>query len=166
MQNFEFEYDVNLEDVRSSLGVRSLVGYVIRVTTLLHDYFMGETREGYIETRIIRAQLKFYFAGTKTAVFKPEMPFEGHINVMYDDHQPLSEEKLAGATLILRPVATGANGQVRTLSEIIVPPKGEYRTNVESEDENQKYQNWMEQQAEDDEFSQFRTKGIYRFQVC
>jgi hypothetical protein len=58
-------------------------GWVVRVTTSVHNYFMGETRRSFIETRIIRAQLKFEFSGAETAVFKPGMPFEGHVYVMY-----------------------------------------------------------------------------------
>ena len=71
-------YDVDLVDVKSAIWSTSLVGWVFRVTILLHRYFMGETRDGYIETRVIRAQLKFEFSGAKTAVFKPGMPFERH----------------------------------------------------------------------------------------
>lgn len=43
---------------------------------------MGETREGFIETRIIHAQLRLKFAGTHTAVMKPGMPLEGHVNLI------------------------------------------------------------------------------------
>ena len=85
---------------------------------------MGETRDGYIETRIIRAQLKFEFAGAGTAVFKPGMPFEGNDYVMYDDDQALTPEKfVAGATITLQPVVTSSNGQLKTLPEIVVPAK-------------------------------------------
>jgi deferrochelatase/peroxidase EfeB len=99
---------------------------------------MGEPRDGYIETRIIRAQLKFEFAGAKTAVFKPGMAFVGHVYVMYDDDQhdqALTPEKLAGATITLKPVVTSFNGQLKTLPEIAVPAKGDY-INHQKEDIN------------------------------
>jgi hypothetical protein len=83
LQSHQFSNDVNLDDVRSAVGSRSLAGWVVRVTTSVHNYFMGETRRSFIETRIIRAQLKFEFSGAETAVFKPGMPFEGHVYVMY-----------------------------------------------------------------------------------
>lgn len=129
---------------------------------------MGETRRSFIETRIIRSQLKFRFAGTKTAVFKPGMPFEGHIYVMYDDDQPLSPEKLASANLILRPAITNSKGQLKTLPEIIVPAKGEYLSNSKSKNKKNylnEFDNWMERQAEDAEFHQFRQTGVYHFRV-
>ncbi len=71
---------MKLADIQRRVGVNNLAGWVIRVAIKLHDYFMGEDRLGFVETRIIRAELKFKFAGTKTAVFKPGMPFEGHVS--------------------------------------------------------------------------------------
>jgi hypothetical protein len=62
----------------------------------LYHHFEGESRDGFIETRIIRAQLKFRFGGSKTAVFKPGMPYEGHVYRMYDDDEAVSPEKLVG----------------------------------------------------------------------
>jgi hypothetical protein len=57
VQNHGFTYDVGLVDVKITIGSTSLVGWVLRVTKLLHhNYFMGETRDGYIKTRIIRTQ--------------------------------------------------------------------------------------------------------------
>nr|CAH0103527.1 unnamed protein product [Daphnia galeata] len=164
----QFSNDVNLDDVRSAVGSRSLAGWVVRVTTSVHNYFMGETRRSFIETRIIRAQLKFEFSGAKTVVFKPGMPFEGHVYVMYDDNQALSPEKLSGANLIIRPVVTTSNGQLKTLPEVIVPAKGEYLIN--SKGSNKKkygadFKHWMERQAEDAEFGQFRRTGVYHFRV-
>jgi hypothetical protein len=53
------------------------------------------------------------------------MPFEGHVYVMYDDNQVLTPEKSAGATITLKPVFTSSNGQLKTLSEIVVSAKGE-----------------------------------------
>ena len=166
LQNYEFAYDVNLEDVRKSVGVTSLAGWVIRVTTMVHSYFMGEEREGFIETRIINAQMKLRFAGPSTAVFKPGMLFEGHVYLMYDDDQALSPEKLAGATLTIRPTVTLSNGQLKTLSEIVVPAKGTYLTDKYNQIFSNEFDHWMERQAEDAEFSQFRQTGVFHFRVC
>jgi hypothetical protein len=169
VQTHEFSYAVDLNDVRSAMGTRSLAGWVIRVTTSVHNYFMGETRRGFIETRVIRAQLKFKFSGAKTAVFKPGMPFEGHVYVMYDDDQALSPEKLAGATLTIRPVVTTSNGQLKTLPEVIVPATGEYLSNPKGASKKKygaDFKQWMERQAEDAEFGQFRRSGVYHFRVC
>jgi hypothetical protein len=129
---------------------------------------MGETRRSFIETRIIQAQLKFKFSGAKTAVFKPGMPYEGHVYVMYDDDQALSPQKLAGATLIIRPVVTTSNGQLKTLPEIIVPASGEYLSNPKGSNKKKygaDFKHWMERQAEDAEFGQFRRTGVYHFRV-
>ena len=130
----------------------------------LFDILRGEGRDGFVETRITRAQLKFRFAGPKTAVLKPGMPFEGHIYLMYDDDQALSPDKLAGATLIIRPVVTTTNGQLKTLPEIVVPAKDEYRSNPPNY-----YDNildlWMDRQMEDTEYQTFRESGIHHFRV-
>lgn len=161
----DLSYEVNLKEVQQRMGVSSLAGWVIRVAIQLHHYFMGETREGFIETRVIRAGLKFRFLGPRTAVFKPGMPFEGHLCVAYDDDQSLGEEKLAGAGLLLRPVVTTTKGQLRTLGEIVVPRKGQYLTPVTREDHHNEFNRWMERQAEETEYSSFRKSGIYRFRV-
>jgi hypothetical protein len=66
------------------------------------------------------------------------MAFVGHVYVMYDDDQhdqALTPEKLAGATITLKPVVTSFNGQLKTLPEIAVPAKGDY-INHQKEDIN------------------------------
>lgn len=79
LEQKDFEYDVYLDDVRRVLGGSIPPGSLIRVQYELTDLFIGETRKGYIETRVIRARLKFRFAGSTPAVFKPGMPFRGHV---------------------------------------------------------------------------------------
>lgn len=130
----------------------------------LFNIYEGEARDGYIETRIIRAQLKFRFAGPKTTVFKPGMPYEGHIYLMYDDDQALSAEKLAGATLTIRPTVTSTNGQLKTLPEIFIPAKGVYRPEEFNHYDNV-YDVWMAQQMQEAEYKTFRETGIYNFRV-
>lgn len=166
---FVLDYNVQLKEVQQTLGVTSLVGWVIRVEMTLNNFFMGEERQGYIETRIIKAQLRLTFTGTRTAVFKPGLPFEGHVYVMHDDEQNLPEEKLAQANLVIQPVITTANGQTRALPNIVVPRQGEYlqksATSFGFHDLNE-FNWWMVEQSEDSEYHQFRTSGIHRFQVC
>uniref|UniRef100_A0A0P5Q5G8 Macroglobulin complement-related protein n=1 Tax=Daphnia magna TaxID=35525 RepID=A0A0P5Q5G8_9CRUS len=161
----DFSYQVSLDSVKSAVGSRSLAGWVVRVTTAVHSYFMGETRRAFIETRIIRAQLKFRFAGMKTAVFKPGMPFEGHVYVMYDDNQALSPEKLAAASIVLRPSVTNTNGQLKNLPEIVVPATGEYVSDGRGKKNKlaNEFTHWMDRQAEDAEFGQFRRTGVYHY---
>ena len=127
---------------------------------------MGETRRGFIETRIMKTQLKFQFSGPKTAIFKPGMPFEGHVYLMYDDNQALSPEKLAEATLTIRPSVTMSNGQLKTLPEIVVPAKGEYLMGNSKKKFHNEFNHWMERQAEDAEFGKFRQTGVFSFRVC
>ncbi len=66
---------------------------------------------GFIETRVIRAQLKFKFSGAKTAVFKPGMPFKGHVYGLWHVRRlKKKKKKRAGATLtIARLVVTTSN---------------------------------------------------------
>ncbi len=66
-----------MRDLQQNLNVNSLVGWVIRVEMTLNNFFMGEERSGFIETRVIHAQLRLRFTGSKTAFFKPGLPFEG-----------------------------------------------------------------------------------------
>lgn len=160
----DFTYDVHLDQVKSSVGSNSLAGWVIRVAMTLYNHYEGEARDGFIETRIIRAQLKFRFAGTTTTVFKPGMPYEGHLYVMYDDDQALSTEKLAGATLTIRPVVTSSNGQLKSLPEIVVPREEEYLSDTLSDFQNP-YDLWMNRQMEDTYYSHFRQLGIHNFRV-
>ncbi len=68
-----------MRDLKRSLNVNNLVGWLIRVEMTLNNFFMGEERSGYIETRIIHAELRLRFAGPKTAFIKPGLPFEGHV---------------------------------------------------------------------------------------
>lgn len=128
LEQKDFEYEVYLDDVRRALGGSIPPGSLIRVQYDLTDQFLGETRRGYIETRVIRAHLKFQFAGTQPAVFKPGMPFHGHLYIMYDDNQPLEADKLAGASLRLRAIITTSNGGSRPLTEMLIPRKDQYRS--------------------------------------
>ena len=86
---------------------------------------------------------------------------------MYDDGGALSGEKLANASLNLKTVVTYRNGQVKTLPEIIVPPKGEYQAIAKSgyQHFDNEFDRWMEEQAQDVQYEEFRTTGIYRFRV-
>jgi hypothetical protein len=156
-----------LEEVKRSVGASSLAGWVIRVAMTLYHHFEGEARDGFIETRIIRAQLKFRFGGIKTAVFKPGMPFEGHVYLMYDDDQAVSPEKLAGASLTIRPVVTTSNGQLKTLPEIVVPRQGEYYRTPDPHLNyyGNKFDVWMDRQMEDAKYKTFRQSGIHHFRV-
>lgn len=131
----------------------------------LFNIYEGEARDGFIETRIIRAQLKFRFAGPKTAVFKPGMPFEGHVYLMYDDDQALSPEKLATATLTIRPVITTTSGQLKPLEEIVVPRQGEYHSDHQTNDYKNHLDWWMNRQMEDSQYRTFRQSGIHHFRV-
>lgn len=153
--------------MRNSVGVANLAGWVIRVAMTLHDHFQGEARDGFIETRIIRAQLKFKFGSTKTAVFKPGMPFEGHVYLMYDDDEAIPPEKLAGATLTIRPMVTTSTGLLKTLPDIVVPRRGEYqRTSGEMLNYyGTQFDVWMDRQMEDAEYTNFRQFGIHYFRV-
>lgn len=153
---------MNLNDVKNHLGVASLADWVVRVTSILHSHFMGETRDGYVETRIVRSQLKFEFAGAKTAVFKPGMPFEGDVYLMYDDGQPLASDKLAGATLTLQAVVTSSNGQRKMLPEIVVPAKDD---DTEPNNLSNEFDDWMEQQMENIHLNAFRQTGVHHFLV-
>ena len=87
--------------------------------------------------------------------------------ITYDDDGALSGDKLDKASLNLKIVVTFRDGQVKTLSEIIVPPKGEYQALVKSgyQHFDNEFDRWMEEEAQDTQYEEFRTTGIYRFRV-
>ena len=157
-----------IREERLGVEQQELTGWVIRVGIVLHDFFMGESREGYIDTRVIESRLQLRFSGPKTAVFKSVMPFEGDVYVMYDDNQAVAIDKLELASITLRPVVTTSNGGLRTLPEIVVPRRG---NNLSSEsrrpgrDYRNEYIEWMERQAEDAEYAQFRSSVVYHFRI-
>ena len=135
---------------------RSLVNWVIRVGIALHDYSAGETRYGFIDTRIIKAKPLCRFAASNS--FKPGMPFEGHVYVLYDDNQPLPVEKLETATLLLKPIISGSTRNA-VPAEIRIPSKSA------ATDTHQDYTTWMERQAQEEDYQQFRSVGIYHFRM-
>lgn len=147
--------------MESAVGVTSLAGWVIRVVMRLYDFFQGERRDAFIETRIIHSEVKVRFAGPQTAVFKPGMPFEQHLYVTYNDDEALTSEKLSSATLTIRCFVTTSKGQLKTLPDVVVPPKGHYFHSEVSND----WHLFLESQAEDALFEHFRTTGIHQFRV-
>jgi len=177
--NAGFEYEVDLEEVNGFTS--QLVGSLIRAEFIVRDFFLGEERSGFIETRVIRANLKLHFTGSRTSVFKPGMPFSGQVKrfsllfnqsasnfnflkvyVMYDDNAPLTGEKLASARLTLKPMATLSSGHVTQLPDIIVPKQGDYLSSGSNEDE---LIEWMDRQAQDAKYQTFRASGVYQFRV-
>jgi hypothetical protein len=84
--------------------------------------------------------LKLEISGAKTVLFKPGMPFEVHVYVMYDDDFlpffAILPEKLSGANMIIRPVVTTSNGQLKTLAEVTVSAKCEYFNNSKGSNKN------------------------------
>ena len=49
------------------------------------EYFYNDTLPCFGETRIIVERLKLDFIGHPPFVFKPGMPFEGHLSVKFED---------------------------------------------------------------------------------
>lgn len=151
---------MNLRQIEATVGIQSLAGWVVKVAMTLYDYFQGESRDAFIETRIIHNEVKLRFAGPTTAVFKPGMPFEEHVYVTYNDDEALTTQKLSSAKLTIRCYATTSKGLLKTLPDIVIPPKGEYVHSAYKE-----WQSYLERQAEDALFEQFRTTGIHQFRV-
>ena len=80
--------------------------------------------------------------------------------------------------MIIWPVVTTSNGQLKTLAEVTVPAKCEYFNNSKGSNKNlpeeepntrvygADFKHWMERQAENVKFGQFRLSGVYHFRVC
>ena len=49
------------------------------------EYFYNDTLPAFGETRIIVEKLRLDFIGHPPFVFKPGMPFEGHLSVKFED---------------------------------------------------------------------------------
>ena len=53
------------------------------------EYFYNDTLPAFGETRIIVEKLRLDFIGHPPFVFKPGMPFEGHLSVKFEDQVKL-----------------------------------------------------------------------------
>ena len=49
------------------------------------EFFYNDTQPAFAETRIIHEKLQLSFLGHPPFVVKPGMPFEGHVNIMFED---------------------------------------------------------------------------------
>ena len=49
------------------------------------EFFYNDTQPAFAETRITSDWLQIYFVGFPPFVFKPGMPFEGRVSVMFHD---------------------------------------------------------------------------------
>ena len=59
----------------------TLEGVEAKVVVDITEFFMGMTQSGYAVTRLITSNLKLRFLTTSPAIFKPGMPFEGHVSI-------------------------------------------------------------------------------------
>lgn len=88
-----------LDEIREAMGTTE--GIQIRIDADMREYFYNGTQHAFAESRIITKKLGIIFVGPQPMVFKPGMPLEGQVAVMYNDVVPLEEDTLAGSKLTL-----------------------------------------------------------------
>lgn len=73
----EHEVLIDMESVRHVM--RNLSDVEIRLEATITDLLHGETSSGFSHTKITSKFLQLNFLGPSPMVFKPGMPFEGHV---------------------------------------------------------------------------------------
>ena len=74
----------------------------VRVEAQMTEFFYNETQHAFAETRIIKKSLSLRFLGPTPMVFKPGMPFESQVSLMFNDIIPVNQETLQSAKLTLK----------------------------------------------------------------
>ena len=74
----------------------------VRIEAKMTDFFFNQTQHGFAETRIISRKLTLSFLGGQPMTFKPGMPMEGQVSVLFNGYMPLEKEILKEASLTLK----------------------------------------------------------------
>ena len=89
-----------LDEIRQALG--TVENIQVRIEAQMTEYFYNETQHAFAETRILKKVLGIKFLGPTPMVFKPGMPFESQLSLMFNDIIPVDEEILQNAKLTLQ----------------------------------------------------------------
>ena len=89
-----------LDEIKDVLG--TVENIQVRIEAQMTEFFYNETQHAFAETRILKKTLTTRFLGPTPMVFKPGMPFESQISLMFNEIIPVDEETLQSAKLTLK----------------------------------------------------------------
>ncbi|RWS21816.1 CD109 antigen-like protein, partial [Leptotrombidium deliense] len=101
-----FKFSVEMSEIVKQAFPTQILGKDIEFHVKVTDPFYGTVVYGYAITRVINSTIVVRFLDQQPAVFKPGMPFQAHIAVMYSDNVPLPSHRLFAATLEVQPSFT------------------------------------------------------------
>ncbi|XP_066991727.2 CD109 antigen isoform X2 [Anabrus simplex] len=149
LKNGKHDIVIDMETVRDVMG--KMMGVELRLEAVFTDIMHGETTSAFSHTRIISSSVSLYFLGSSPMIFRPGMPFEGHIVVAYHDKERIAPEKLSLSTLRITIRIFSDSGGSTVLPDIIV-------TSEENEEEmgEVQYENKIA-------VERYREEGIFHF---
>ena len=93
-------FTLYLKEIKSVLGTYENVQ--VRLEAKMTEYFYNDTQHAFAETRIMKKTLTMKFLGPQPMVFKPGMPLEGQLSIMFNDIIPIDIDTLQTATVLLQ----------------------------------------------------------------
>ena len=82
---------------------------------------MNLNQTGWAEAKVINSSVNCEFIGSPPFVVVPGMPFHATVGVSYHDTAPLSKDKLANSSLVIKAEASLETGGSETVLEIVIP---------------------------------------------
>ena len=92
-------FALHLDEIRHVMGTTEDIQ--VRIEAQMTEYFYNETQHAFAEARIVTKKLTPKFLGPQPMIFKPGMPFEGQVSILFNDIIPLDIEVLYTAKLSL-----------------------------------------------------------------
>ena len=89
-----------LDEIREVLG--TVENIQVRIEAQMTEFFYNETQHAFAESRILKKTLSLRFLGPSPMVFKPGMPFESQVSLMFNDIIPVNQETLQSAKMTLK----------------------------------------------------------------
>ncbi|CAG7731091.1 unnamed protein product [Allacma fusca] len=103
----------------------------IRIEADIKEYFIGETRLGFAESRIIAETYNLKFVNSGPPIFKPGLSFVTHLRVMFSDLERIPTEKLQNSVLRVLSTAVTVSGESINLAPIEVFPSNQERNEID-----------------------------------
>lgn len=141
---------LHMDEIRDLMGTTD--GIQVRIEAKMTEYFYNDTQHAFAETRIMKKMMTLKFLGPQPMVFKPGMPFEGQLSVLFNDLMPVDVEVLYESKLTLE--FSDQNG----IFDILTIDPG--LDTIDDQDEDP-----FESFSRAHVASRFRASGIARFNV-
>lgn len=139
---------LHMDEIRDLMGTTD--GIQVRIEAKMTEYFYNDTQHAFAETRIMKKSLSLKFLGPQPMVFKPGMPLEGQVSVLFNDIMPVELEVLYESKLTLE--FSDQNG---TFDMVTIDP------GLDDQDDQDPFDSLSKAHVA----SKFRASGIARFNV-